>query len=87
MYRLAPTDSRYLDMTDEGIRLEYEMFLADRGKPLFVCPCGIETHEAACPACEGKVPVDDDEAMLRLIEKIQSGEAVDIEAEIKKTGE
>lgn len=49
-YLLPPTDPRYLEMTDEGIVLEHEAFLAFRGEPLKTCVrCGAQTHRKHCP--------------------------------------
>lgn len=72
-------------MTDEGIRLEYEMFLAAQGRTLFVCDrCGVETYEGGCPVCvDGPAPQGEID-MERLIAKIQAGEDVDIETELGK---
>lgn len=83
-YNLAPTDPRYLEMTDEEILLERETELAFDGKPLKACACGYQTHMDACPQCVS----DDGEAkelfgdhdVDDMFAKMEAGEDVDIES-------
>lgn len=87
-YRLAPTDRRYQEMTEEGLRLEYEAVLAYGGEPLKTCPrCSVETHERACPRCvlaDGRVlALTGDEAMDDALARIEDGEEIDLEKALR----
>lgn len=86
-YNLPPTDSRYLDMTDDDIAREYELDLASSGEPLKTCPkCGWQTYRRACPICRnpdgtplslsGNAQLDDVQAQIEAGGEIEDLEAV-----------
>lgn len=84
-YNLPPEDPRYLNMTDEGIALEYEMFLATEGKSLKECfKCNCTTHRDSCPICETEITGDAkvDEAF----ERIDKGEDVNLDEVLRGGG-
>jgi uncharacterized OB-fold protein len=75
-------------MTEAGILLEYETSLAADGKPLSTCPeCGYKTHRSHCPECttaDGEpLSLSGDSVMDTLMQKIEAGEKVDIEAALR----
>lgn len=87
-YNLAPTDPRYLAMTDEDLALEFEAHLAFEGEPLKTCPqCGVETHRPQCPTCktpDGEaMSLTGDSVMDEAFTKIKQGENIDLEKIIR----
>lgn len=84
-YRLPPTDPRFLNLTEEELLLEYEIWLADRGKTLKTChTCGYQTHRDFCPDCDkarSGDAVEDD-----ILERIEAGEEVDLDKALRGDG-
>ena len=83
---MAPTDPRYLEMTDEDIQLEFEASLAYHGEKLKTCPkCGKETHRRECPACE--IKLTGDKVVDDVVSRIESGEDIeDLDAFLRPGG-
>ena len=87
-YNLAPTDPRYLEMTDEGILLERELDLAYEGKSLKTCStCGYQTHMETCPECitsDGSAKeLFADEVADDAFTRMENGEEIDLEAVLR----
>lgn len=81
-YNLPPEDVRYLKMTDEGIALEYEMFLAAEGKSLKECfNCECTTHRDKCPMCGTEI--SGDAKVDELFDRLEKGEELDLDAELR----
>lgn len=83
-YNLAPTDRRFLSMTDDDIRLEYEACLAYEGEPLKTCPnCETKTHRKHCIKCVSEsgqpLPLTGDSAIDQAMADIEAGKEVDLE--------
>lgn len=84
-YALAPTDPRYLAMTDEEIGLEYEMHLCASGEVRKTChKCGLETFRKSCPRCNDSSSLTGDPVIDSIAERIAAGEVVDLETELRK---
>jgi len=65
-------------MTDEGIALEYETFLAAEGKSLKECfKCGCSTHRETCPICD--VEISGDAQVDEVFDRIEKGETISLD--------
>ena len=80
-YNLSPLDPRYLDMTEEGIVVEYEAMLCSEGEELKTCPyCNKQTYRKNCPYCKrGVVALTGDPLVDDLFARIEAGEDVDLD--------
>jgi len=69
-------------MTDEGIALEYEMYLASEGKTLKACfQCGFETHRDQCPDCS--VELSGDKEVDDIFARIEAGEEINLDEALR----
>lgn len=65
-------------MTDEGIIIEYETFLAHEGKSLKECfSCGCNTHRESCPVCG--IEITGDAQVDEIFDRIEKGEDVNLD--------
>lgn len=81
-YGLAPTDPRYLEMTERDILIEYEAHMATEGEPLKTCfECGRQTHGKHCLACG--VELTGDKKFDEVMKAVEEGKEVDIEAALR----
>lgn len=70
-------------MTDEGIAIEYETFLASEGKPLKECfKCGFTTHRDGCPVCD--IEISGDAEVDDVFERLEAGEDINLNEVFKK---
>lgn len=69
-------------MTEEGIALEYEMFLASEGKSLKECfNCQCTTHREQCPLC-GK-EITGDALADEIFSRIEAGETINLDEALR----
>lgn len=69
-------------MTDEGIALEYETYLAAQGKTLKECyKCSCHTHQTHCPVCG--IELTGDATIDEVFERIERGEDIDLNAALR----